>query len=106
MTIALVLAVLIALAIVVLACVLKAQAKKLKAAEARAAQAERDRAGYRRAFDDAEERAFNLQLALKKNSRVEKEANNERQELAATPDSELVNRANNLFGGVSDKPQD
>jgi hypothetical protein len=34
---------------------------------------------------------------------VEEEANVERQELAATPNSELVNRANSLFGGVSDK---
>ena len=106
MTMAIALAVLIALAIVVLACVLKAQAKKLKAAQARAEQAERDRTGYQQAIESAELRASRLKQSLTKNVGVEKEANNERQELAATPNTELVNRANSLFGGVSDKPQD
>jgi chromosome segregation ATPase len=106
MTTALALAALIALGIVVLAYVLKSQAEKLKAAEARAEQAERDRAGYQRAFEDAETRASRLKQALTKNAAVEKETNNERQALAATPDTELVHRANGLFGGVSDKPKD
>jgi hypothetical protein len=101
-----VLAVLIALAIGVLVCVVKAQARKLAAADVRAEQAERDRAGYQQAFESAEARAFRLKRALTKNTVVEEETNVERKELAATPNTELVHRANNLFGGVSDKPHD
>lgn len=107
MTIAIaVLVILIALVIVVLVCVVKAQAQKLKAADARAQKAERYRAGYQQAFASAEARASRLKRALVKNVVMEEKTNDERQELAATPDSELVTRANRLFGGVPDKPQD
>jgi hypothetical protein len=106
MTTALAVATLIALAVVVPAWVLKAQAEKLKAAEARTERAERERAGYQLAFEDAEARALHLKRVLTKNVTAGKEANNERQKLAATPDTGLVSRANSLFGGVSNKPHD
>jgi hypothetical protein len=41
-----------------------------------------------------------LETAQQKNREVEEAATGDRQELAATPDSGLVDRANGLFGGV------
>jgi hypothetical protein len=105
-TIIAVFAALIALAIGVLVCVVKAQTVKLAAADLRAEQAERDRAGYQMAFESAEARASRLKQALERNNIVEEKTNGERQELVATPNTELVNRANRLFGGVPDKPHD
>jgi uncharacterized protein HemX len=104
-TVIAVLAVLIALAIGVLVYVVKAQTAKLKVADLRAEKAERDSAGYQQAFASAEARAARLKQALEKNAAVEEETNGEQQELAATPNTELVTRANRLFGGMSDKPQ-
>jgi hypothetical protein len=101
-----VIAVLVALAIGVLVCVVKAQTAKLAAADLRVEQAERDRAGYQQALESAEARASRLKQALAKTVDVEEKTNVEHQELAATPNTELTNRANTLFGGVSNKPQD
>jgi flavin-dependent dehydrogenase len=99
-------AVLVALAIGILACALAVQSGKLAAEAARAEQAERDRAGYQQAFESAEARAARLKQALVKNVEVEEKTHAEHQELAATPNTELVTRANHLFGGVSNKPHD
>jgi hypothetical protein len=93
----------ITLAIVVLVCVVKAQGAKLKAADARADKAEQEVEAYQQAFTDAESRASRLKQALERNVEVEEKANVERQELAKTADNDLVRRANNLFGGVSDQ---
>jgi hypothetical protein len=101
-----VIAVLVALAIGILACALAVQSGKLAAEAARVEQAERDRAGYQQALESAEARASRLKQALAKNVDVEEKTHAERQELAATPNTELTNRANTLFGGVPDKPQD
>jgi phosphoenolpyruvate-protein kinase (PTS system EI component) len=90
----------VALVIAALVCVVKARGAKLKTAVARADKAERESAAYRQAFATAEARATRLKQALEENIAVEEEANEERQELAATPNTELVRRANHLFGGV------
>jgi hypothetical protein len=102
-TVIAVLAVCIPLALVILVCVIKAQCAKLKAADARADKAEQEAVAYQRAFTAAESRASRLKQALAENVKVEEKANEERQELAAAPNTDLVTRANSLFGGVSDK---
>jgi len=51
----------------------------------------------RDAFVEVREKAERLQKALDITAKIEGEANAERKELAQTLDSDLVNRANNLF---------
>jgi type II secretory pathway pseudopilin PulG len=51
----------------------------------------------REAFRQVKDKAERLQKALGKTAKIEEEANAERKELAETLDSDLVNRANNLF---------
>jgi type II secretory pathway pseudopilin PulG len=51
----------------------------------------------RDAFGQVKEKAERLQTALDKTSKIGREADAERKELAQTLDSDLVARANNLF---------
>jgi hypothetical protein len=76
-----------------------------RAQSERAAEAERETASLRDTLMEAQHTAFRLQKALEKQTEAEVTAHAERQELAGTADSDLVHRANNLFGGgVQDKP--
>jgi type II secretory pathway pseudopilin PulG len=70
-----------------------AQSKRAKKAEAKAK-------ALHEAFWQVKEKAERLQKALSKQIATEANANAERDELAKTPDSGLVGRANALFGGV------
>jgi membrane protein involved in colicin uptake len=72
----------------------------------RAAEAEREAASLRDALARAKYMARRLQEAIEKQTKAEVTANAERAELAQTSDSDLVNRANDLFGGgLPDKPR-
>jgi uncharacterized membrane protein len=61
-----------------------------------------ENAALHEAFWDAARKAERLQAALEKQTEVEEKAHEERRELAGTADSDLVHRANSLFG-VPDK---
>jgi len=63
----------------------------------RAKKAEAENKILREAFWQVKEKAERLQKALGESSKVEEAANAERKELAQTPDSGLVDRANKLF---------
>jgi uncharacterized membrane protein len=69
----------------------RAQSKRAKKAEAEAAR-------LHDAFWEMTRKAQALQAAQQQNIQVMEAANAERQELTATADSALVNRANSLFG--------
>jgi predicted negative regulator of RcsB-dependent stress response len=75
---------------IVLFCIAKAQIK-------RADKAEQDSSAYRNALKEVQNRAARMRETLEKEERIEEEANYEKRELADTPDSDLVGRANNLF---------
>jgi predicted Holliday junction resolvase-like endonuclease len=85
-------AVLILIAIcVILVVVICIQAKVCK-------KAKQENASLREAFLQVQNRAERLQKALGGIAKLEENANAERQELNRTPDADLVNRANGLFG--------
>ena len=63
----------------------------------RAKKAEAENKALHEAFWQIEKKAERLQKALGETAKIEEEANAERTELARTPDSDLVGRANNLF---------
>jgi cell division protein FtsB len=77
-----------------------------KARVKRADQAERKAASYHAAYTELEQRATSLKEAIQKNKQVEVQNNEERQDLAKTADTDLVHRANALFGGVQDDPSE
>jgi Tfp pilus assembly protein PilO len=68
----------------------------------RADRAEAEAVSLREAFRQAEEKAGRLRRAQEKQTKAEVKANEERKELSNTADSDLVRRANGLFG-VRDK---
>jgi type II secretory pathway pseudopilin PulG len=71
----------------------------------RAKKAEKESAALREAFLQVKEKAERLEKALGDSAKVEEKANEERKELARTPDADLVNRANSLFVRDSEKHQ-
>jgi Skp family chaperone for outer membrane proteins len=83
---------------VVLFFIAKAQVK-------RADQAERKAASYHEAYTEMERRARSLRKLLQKYKQVEEENHEARQNLAGTADTDLVHRANALFG-VQDNPSE
>jgi type II secretory pathway pseudopilin PulG len=73
----------------------------------RARKAETEVKALYEAFRQVQEKAARLQKALGENAKVMEEANEERTELARTPDVDLAGRANSLFlqdTGGSGKP--
>jgi Tfp pilus assembly protein PilO len=66
----------------------------------RADQAEHQAASYRSAYTEIERRAVSLENILQKYKQVEVQNHEAQQSLAATADTDLVHRANALFGGV------
>jgi hypothetical protein len=70
----------------------------------RAGKAEAENKTLYEAFWTVEAKAERLQAALGKLGEAEVKAHEERKELAGTPDGGLVDRANNLFGGVPEPP--
>ena len=64
----------------------------------RAEKAENAAAAYRRGLEEARLRAGRLQDTLARQQRVEEVSDEARKELARTEDSDLVSRANALFG--------
>jgi hypothetical protein len=74
----------------VLVSVLKSQLERLGAARETAMY-------YENAFYQAQDRAHRLEEAQAEGKRLEEAANEERQALAGTADSGLVERANGLF---------
>ncbi len=80
----------------ILAFLVRAQAK-------RAAKAEADAERLHDAFWQLEQRAEYLQKALDGIIEAEEEADEKRNDLAETPDANLVHRANRLFGVPDDK---
>jgi hypothetical protein len=68
----------------------------------RAAKAEKEVSALHDAFWEVREKAERLQKVIDASAKVEVKANEERKELDRTPDADLVNRANTLFGGVQD----
>ena len=69
------------------------QAKRIKTYKS-------ENASLRQANRDAAVRLEHIREYIAKNKIVMEEAEHERRELWETPDSDLVNRANSLFGGV------
>jgi uncharacterized protein YlxW (UPF0749 family) len=63
----------------------------------RAKKAKAETQTLHEAFGRVKEKAERLRTALDKTAKAEGEANAERKELAETLDSDLVDRANNLF---------
>jgi predicted Holliday junction resolvase-like endonuclease len=61
-------------------------------------KAKKENAALHEAFWDAARKAERLQAALGKQKEAEGKAREERKDLAGTADSDLVHRANNLFG--------
>jgi hypothetical protein len=80
--------------ILVLVCVIQGR---------RAAKAEKEAASLHGAFWEVQRKAEALQKTLGKQREAEVKADEERQGLAGTANSDLVHRANGLFG-VPDKP--
>ena len=72
--------------------ILSAQIKRAKKAEAEAGR-------LHDAFWQVARKAEALQTAQKQTTKITEEANAERLEVTAAPDTDLVNRANALFGG-------
>jgi hypothetical protein len=69
----------------------------IKALGDRAKSAEADAKAQREAIARVTERAGRVQKAASETAKAEDKANEERRSLEETPDSDLVNRANNLF---------
>jgi Tfp pilus assembly protein PilO len=86
---------LITLLVMVLVCAAAIFAAVMQGKRAKKAEAENKT--LHEAFWQMKEKAERLQKALGETSKVEEAANAERKELAQTPDSGLVDRANNLF---------
>jgi cell division protein FtsB len=66
----------------------------------RADKAEHQAVSYYRAYQEMSRRAESIEKVIQKNKKVEVQTNAEQQELAKTSDTDLVHRANTLFGGV------
>jgi hypothetical protein len=73
-----------------------------KAQVRRADKAEHQAASYYEAYQKMSLRAESLEKVIQKNKKMEVQTNAERKELAKTSDTDLVHRANGLFGGVHD----
>jgi predicted Holliday junction resolvase-like endonuclease len=71
----------------------------------RAKKAKQESAALHEAFWQVKEKAERLEKALGDSAKVEEKANEERQELAQTPDAGLAERANSLFVRDSEKHQ-
>jgi tRNA splicing endonuclease len=69
----------------------------IKALSDRAKKAEAENKTLHEAFSRTNEKAERLRKAHGETSKIEEAANAERKELAQTPDSGLVDRANSLF---------
>jgi septal ring factor EnvC (AmiA/AmiB activator) len=63
----------------------------------RAKKAETEAASQKKALAHVTERAEGLKKAMGETAKTEEKANAEKKELADTPDSSLVSRANKLF---------
>ena len=70
----------------------------IKALGDRAKNAEADAKAQREALAQVKEQAGRVQKAASETAKAEVKANEERKSLEETPDGDLVNRANNLFG--------
>jgi uncharacterized membrane protein len=86
---------LIAMLVLVLAATAAVFIAILQSKKAKKAAAEMQ--ALHEAFWTIKEKAERLQDALDKTAKVEGEANAERKKLAETPNSDLIDRANNLF---------
>jgi hypothetical protein len=63
----------------------------------RVKKAEAEAATVKKSLSEISKKAEGLGKTLGESAKVEEKANEERKELSGTPDSDLVNRANNLF---------